>query len=130
MAWNDFKRIFCSDRDLNRVQENMAEFARQFKNPFLAGILIDSMVDEDPQSANFGKSVPITLSTTTKKVQHLLGREPQGYVVVSQNAAVSVYKVDYAATTNSAEIAANKVDALKYINLKASGNVTVKLWVF
>jgi hypothetical protein len=58
----------------------------------------------------------IVLSTTEFGVAHKLGRTPRGYLVVKRNASATVYGVTAANAT--------------YLYLKASGAVTVSLWVY
>jgi hypothetical protein len=58
----------------------------------------------------------VELSTGTNKINHKLGRKPQGWVVVDQNAAATVYR---SAPFNALTL-----------TLTASAGVTVSLHVF
>jgi hypothetical protein len=61
----------------------------------------------------------IALTTSTTDVQHMLGKQYRGYIIVYQDAAETIY-VDSSSTANKS----------LYISLKASGNVNISLWMF
>lgn len=62
-----------------------------------------------------GQFVTVALASGSNRVAHGLGRQPVGWMVVDTDAAVTVYRTAWSATT---------------LDLTASGAVTVKLWVF
>jgi hypothetical protein len=59
----------------------------------------------------------VYLDTAAKRVEHKLGRKPLGYIVVRQDASETIYEQ-------------TEVRKDLFLNLAASGPVTVSLWVF
>lgn len=64
----------------------------------------------------WGSFVSADLTATESDVRHGLGRLPNGYIVVSSSAAATVFNTTASTSTS--------------LFLKASGAVSVKLWVF
>lgn len=98
------KKINTKDYELSKVQDGLADgFKTLFKmNPILGGVF---------------KSAAIGTGDTI--VQHGLGRELVGWMIVGQNAASTIYE---SSSTN------NFKDS--QIILKASGTVTAKFYFF
>lgn len=123
-----FKTINFKDYEVNRFQASVAEIFNSIRaNQFLVGNFIDSIKDENPSSATFGKSVPIILGTTKTKVPHGLKRNPIGYFILFQNQPAMIYRPD--PVTDQEKKDEERENAI-YLPLKASAAVTVKLWVF
>lgn len=61
----------------------------------------------------------VALSGTTTRVEHGLSRRPQGWVVVGKSADARVW--DMQSSNNLQD---------RYLDLRASGAVTVALWIF
>lgn len=64
----------------------------------------------------WGTFVSADLTAAETEVRHGLGRLPNGYIVVGSSAAASVFNTTASTATS--------------LFLKASGAVSVKLWVF
>ena len=58
----------------------------------------------------------LDLSTTELRIAHGLGRKPQGFLVLTRDAAQVIYESSESDST--------------FINLKAGGAVTADVWVF
>lgn len=99
MRLDAFKRLFFNDQVMSRFQDNVTTWTDQLSGcPFLRGVLIETL---------------ITSSDTI--INHGLGKTPEGYLVLSQDANTPIWKI----TSNE-----------NAITLKASTNVNVKIWVF
>lgn len=98
-----FKKLQTNTAQLNRIQDNIDMFSQSLVNlPILRdGVLIEGLI----------------LSTTETKIPHKLGREYIGYLILKQNAA----EVAYISSTDLPGL---------FLNMKASGTMTVTLWVF
>lgn len=59
----------------------------------------------------------VALSTSATNVNHGLGRQPIGYIVVGQNAAASIFETKSARTNAT-------------FQLTSSASVTADIWVF
>jgi len=92
-----------------RVFNNAQDHIEEVLNPVLNAAIIDGVILEDID----------LVSGSFTSVEHKLGRKPRGYLVIRKSAAQTVYEEveDY--------------DNRKlFLKLKASGSVTVNLWVF
>jgi len=92
-----------------RVFNTAQDHVESVINPVLAAAIIDGIILEDID----------LISTGFTSVEHKLGRKPRGYLVIRKSAAQTVYEEvgDY--------------DSRKlFLKLRASGTVTVNLWVF
>ena len=78
-------------------------------NPVLDSAIIDGVILEDID----------LVSTGFTSVEHKLGRKPRGYLVIRKSAAQTVY-----------EDVGDYDNRKLFIKLRASGTVTVNLWVF
>lgn len=98
-----FKQIFTSNYDLQKIQSQVAEqFDSISVTPFLNGNMVSA-----------------TILTTDTIVDHLLGRNYLGYIVIERFSAGDVY--------TSATVNQNKS---KQLILKANSTTDVKLYVF
>lgn len=97
--------------------------------PFLKGKLIKKQPLE-PEPGQILEA--ITLGTTETKLNTGLSKEVTGYIVLSQDAAASIYKVDFTfpPPANEDERKAQENERRSTIRLKASAPVTAKIWVF
>lgn len=98
------KQIQTSDDETRRLQESLTEalVRLQTSNPLLNGVFVEKVI-----------------ATTDTTVQHSLGYEPTGFLVVGRDADATVWK---SSTANS-----RPQDRLI---LKATATVTVTLYVF
>ena len=100
MAFKAFKKIAQKDFPTSKMQDNSEQFNNQLQRvPFLNGNRIQSQ----------------TITTSTVRVEHKLGREPLGYIITSQSADARIWKVSQ--------------DEL-FLTLDASASVVIDLWVF
>ncbi len=92
-----------NDRAADQLQNNVQKWTQQFVGiPLIDGLLLS------------GKA----LTTANQDFAHGLGRSWRGYIVVKQDAAVTVY-------------APGGEDTTRFIRLRTgSGTATVSLWVF
>lgn len=99
MRLDTFKRLFFGDSTLSRFQDNVTTWAAQIEPcPFLVGILIET-----------------TISTSDTIINHKLQREPEGFLILDQNANSVIWRTLWNNET---------------ITLRASASVSVKIWVF
>jgi len=92
-----------------RVFNTAQDHVESVINPVLDSVIIDGVILEDID----------LVSGSFTSVEHKLGRKPRGYLVIRKSAAQTVYEEvgDY--------------DSRKlFLKLRASGTVTVNLWVF
>lgn len=92
-----------------RVFNTAQDHVESVINPVLAAAIIDGIILEDID----------LVSGSFTSIEHKLGRKPRGYLVIRKSAAQTVYEEvgDY--------------DSRKlFLKLRASGTVTVNLWVF
>jgi hypothetical protein len=95
-----FRKIITEDRELNQLQTNVDEAIAPFiRSPILDGRLIEN----------------VALINGTTAVEHKLGRQILGYIIVAQDASASIY---------------NSALSDKFVTLVSNANVNVKLWVF
>jgi hypothetical protein len=115
------KKIEIEDVKTARMFENLNEFLNQLMpNQFISGNAVNTIRN------NLGKEIPIVLSSTTTLVPHGLGVEYTGFYVTYSNAGQTVYVDDTLTNTGPGQLNSST----KFIPLKATGTVTVKLWVF
>jgi hypothetical protein len=110
MSLKDFKKLDFTDQDLSRLQENIKQFVSQLDYNFLSGNLLETKLNSQD---------PIVIGTSTTLVSHGLGRAFRGFVITDLQGDARVWR-DTTVTQN--------LD--KFIPLRASSTVTVKLWVF
>jgi hypothetical protein len=102
MSVKPFKEITTKNEKLDRVQTNVTTFSDSVVSiEFLNGRLIEDVV----------------LGTTEVQVEHKLGRELRGWIIVDKNAQQDVWKSASTLTK-------------RFLSLTAAGTVTVSLWVF
>ena len=92
-----------------RVFNTAQDHVESVINPVLASAIIDGVVLEDID----------LVSTGFTSIEHKLGRKPRGYLVIRKSAAETVY-----------EDAGDYDNRKLFMKLRASGSVTVNLWVF
>lgn len=103
MSIKALKTIKPEGYELTSIQRNMKEFTKQLEvNPLLGGILLEN----------------ITLTTGNNTVNHKLGRNIRGWIVVDKSAASDIYKVGTQPAPS------------RNIVLNSSAPVTVSLYVF
>lgn len=103
MALKDLKLLDLGDRGSNKLQENVRNFVRQFNKATSDGAILSE----------------ITVNTTQTLVSHGLGRAFQGWHIVDIEGDARVWR-DTSYTLNKD----------KYLPLKASASVRVKIWVY
>ena len=94
---------------MSRVFNNAQDHIESVINPILASAIIDGVILEDID----------LVSGSFTSIEHKLGRKPRGYLVIRKSAAQTVY-----------EDAGDYDNRKLFIKLRASGSVTVNLWVF
>ena len=112
MALKDFKLIQSGDEDIQKVQSNLRSFFNQFNGVILSGNLLEKI-------GTPGNLVDIVIQTTTTLVPHGLGRSFSGWHLVDIQGDARVWR-DTSSTA----------DNERFLPLRASAQVTVKLWVF
>ena len=105
-----FKKAFIPPdfpmaREFNIGQDHIEEVI----TPVLNAVIIDGVVVED---------IDLVMGSFTS-VEHKLGRKPRGYLVIRRSAAQTVY-----------EEAGDYENRKLFLKLRASGTVTVNLWIF
>jgi hypothetical protein len=105
-----FKKLFIpADFPMSRVFNTAQDYVEEVLNPILNAAIIDGVILKDID----------LVSGSFTSVEHKLGRKPRGYLVIRKSAAETVYED------------AGDYDSRKlFLKLKASGSVTVNLWVF
>jgi hypothetical protein len=105
-----FKKLTIPpDFPMARVFNTAQDHVESVINPVLASAIIDGVVLEDID----------LVSTGFTSIEHKLGRKPRGYLVIRKSAAETVY-----------EDAGDYDNRKLFMKLRASGSVTVNLWVF
>ena len=103
------KLMFPPDFPYSRVFNNAQEHVESVINPVLDSAIIDGVLLEDIA----------LVSGSFTSIEHKLGRKPRGYLVIRKSAAETVY-----------EDVGDYDNRKLFIKLRASGSVTVNLWVF
>lgn len=98
----DFKKVAGGDPNFSKLQERLQDFfAPLLINPTLDGTLLTN----------------VQLTTAETNVGHKLGRKPIGWIIVRKNANAEVWEP-------------SSLYPASFIQLQASANVTIDLWVF
>ena len=92
-----------------RVFNNAQDHIESVINPVLNSAIVNGVILEDID----------LVSGSFTSIEHKLGRKPRGYLVIRKSAAQTVY-----------EDAGDYDNRKLFIKLRASGSVTVNLWVF
>jgi Tfp pilus assembly protein FimT len=96
-----FRKVFTGDRGMDTLQTNIEQAVTPaIKSQLLDGRLITAQ----------------NLVSGDNKVQHKLGRVPQGYIIVKRTSGATVY--------DTSETDSN------FLILNSSGTLTVSIWVF
>jgi hypothetical protein len=99
-----FKKLGSDSQESSKIQENIAGALE----PFLRSQIINGVLLKN-----------IKLQTgAPNKINHSLGRTPQGWIIVRQNANSVIWQVNASELINTT------------LQLEASANVTIDLWVF
>jgi hypothetical protein len=110
MSLRRFNKVFKpQDQEFNRLQDSI----EQAVNPIIDSRIVDGVYIKE-----------VSLSTADTFVEHKLGREPLGFIVVRKFAAGDVFE----SLTDSS---GDNYDRKKFINIKASTSLSnVYLWIF
>jgi hypothetical protein len=110
MSLRRFNKVFKpQDQEFNRLQDSI----EQAVNPVIDSRIVDGVYIKE-----------VDLSTADTFVEHKLGREPLGFIVVRKFAAGDVFE---SLTDSSGQ----NYDRKKFINIKASTSLSnVYLWIF
>ena len=110
MSLRRFNKVFKpQDQEFNRLQDSI----EQAVNPVIDSRIVDGVYIEE-----------VDLSTADTFVEHKLGREPLGFIVVRKFAAGDVFE----SLTDSS---GDNYDRKKFINIKASTSLSnVYLCIF
>ena len=103
-----FRKIRVKDQQLDDVQSNIANTI----NPVLKSLIVDGVLAKD-----------VDLVSGANRVNHKLGRIPEGWLIVDRNATATIFKT--LPTT-----AANTITDSSTISLTSSGTVRVSIWFF
>lgn len=105
MSLKAFRKVKIADLSVSQFQDSVAAFLSQLVlNVILSGRLIEN-ID--------------ILSASVNSINHGLGRAPRGYFIVKSTADTRVWSV-----------AANQSTPLVTLELSASANATISLYVF
>ena len=110
MSLRRFNKVFKpQDQEFNSLQDSI----EQAVNPIIDSRIVDGVYIKE-----------VDLSTADTFVEHKLGREPLGFIVVRKFAAGDVFE----SLTDSS---GDNYDRKKFINIKASTSLSnVYLWIF
>ena len=110
MSLRRFNKVFKpQDQEFNRLQDSI----EQAVNPIIDSRIVDGVYIKE-----------VDLSTADTFVEHKLGREPLGFIVVRKFAAGDVFE----SLTDSS---GDNYERKKFINIKASTSLSnVYLWIF
>ena len=103
-----FRKIRVKDQQLDDVQTNVANTL----TPVLKSLIVDGVLIKD-----------IDLVSGVNRINHTLGRVPEGWIIVDRNTTATVFKT--IPTT-----AANTITDSSTISLTSSGTVKVSIWFF
>lgn len=98
----DLKKVGTDQKDLAKVQDNLEEFVK----PIVSSEIIDGLLLKN-----------VVLQSGENKVEHKLGREPIGWMIVNKSATADVW--------SSASQLSKSI-----LVLNSSATVTLTLWVF
>lgn len=99
-----YKIVSTDDKDLAKVQENVANFVEPLQNSQIwQGVLY--------------KGISLSSASTTL-VEHKLNRDPQGWIIVSKNANSNIWENNTGVITK------------RFIGLDCSADVIVNIWIF
>ena len=110
MSLRRFNKVFKpQDQEFNRLQDSI----EQAVNPVIDSRIVDGVYIKE-----------VDLSTADTFVEHKLGREPLGFIVVRKFAAGDVFE----SLTDSS---GDNYDRKKFINIKSSTSLSnFYLWIF
>lgn len=100
MKIQSLETTFLSDPNLSKFQDNLINFTNQFLPLiFLKGNLLEN----------------VSLTTTAIKLEHKLGTNPLGYLIMSQNTNAVIYST---------------AKDQNFLTMQSSANVVVSVWIF
>jgi hypothetical protein len=102
MSLKDFKTIEIEDRVTSKLQDNVKLFVNQINKVITDGVFVE-----------------VTVGTVETLVEHKLGRQFLGWHLVDLQGDARVWRV-----------ATSTADQTKFLPLRSSIAVRVKLWVF
>ena len=105
MSIKAFKKFNSTNRELNKIQDNIEQFA----SPIINAEIIDGIIVKEVN----------LLSASTVEVEHKLGRKPLGWQIIRQRASALIWDDQ----DNN-----NRPD--RTLALKCSANVTVDIRIF
>jgi len=110
MSVRRFNKVFKpGDQEFNRLQDSI----EQAVNPVIDSRIVDGVYIKE-----------VDLSTSDTFVEHKLGREPLGFIVVRKFATGDVYE-------SLTDADGNNYNRKRFINIKASTSLSnVYLWIF
>lgn len=112
MALKDLPQFKMESQEVQNLQDNVFKYVKQLNPVVLDGIFLEKIVSN-------GTLVDIVIQTTTTLVPHGLGRKIQGWQIVDTLSDSRIWRD-----------ATSTADMTKFLPLKASSPVTIKLWVF
>jgi hypothetical protein len=101
-----FKDVHIEEDDIHGSVERLSDSIRRALSGITQSDIISGSLLTD-----------ISLSTAARRIEHKLGRKPLGYIVVKRDANAVIYDEDE-----------QRQDL--FLNLIASADVTISLWVF
>jgi hypothetical protein len=112
MSLKDLPQLKMESAETQNLQDNVFKYVKQLNPIVLDGILLEKITSG-------GNQIDITIGTATTLVPHGLGRKIQGWQVVDTLADARIWRD----STSTADLA-------RFLPLRASASVTIKLWVF
>lgn len=112
MRLPELKKIDSEDPKVNKFQGYVKDQFELINWPAIRGRYLTRIL-------NGVETNIMALTTTATNFEHKLGREPEGFVIVYQDAAASIFW-DRTSTE----------DRTLFIRLDSSANVNAKVWVF
>lgn len=103
MALKDFQKFDSDDREIVKLQENVSKVFKQLNPAVFDGVYLGEF----------------TISTSTTLVPHGLARKYQGWHLLDIQDDARVWRDSTSTADNT-----------KFLPLRASANVVVRLWVF
>lgn len=112
MSLKDLPQLKMESAEVQNLQDNVFKYVKQLNTTVLDGILLE-------QITSSGNQVNIVVGTSTTLIPHGLGRKIQGWQVVDTLADARIWRD----STSTADLD-------RFLPLRASASVTIKLWVF
>lgn len=114
--------VVTQDRTQNLYQTQLGKSLTPILQcPVSYGLVIQSITIDN--SNNRVQSNFLNLVSGANIIQHQLGRKPQGYFIVRQKSAASIYD-----TWDTQNIDSQPLETV--VTFNSSANVTVSIWIF